>query len=181
MGVLGGRRAVAAGTDGSEPALAVATVLSLLLAPHLLVHDLAILTPVVVWCLALGARSDRFRWTAWPGPAPPATLGLWFVLGWAARGTHPAGMPRRLVPDTVRHRGAGRLGGRGRGRAAGQPQRGWVRPGGALPRNHRDRVAGNSPGLTRSAAPVRDAGRTLLARWHPEVVAALRRGRRTPR
>ena len=81
-----------------EVPLAVAAVLSLLLAPHLLVHDLVILAPVVVWCLAAAARSDVRRTSWWPGAAGLVVLSLWLALGWAARGPQPEAMPRRLVP-----------------------------------------------------------------------------------
>jgi hypothetical protein len=44
-----------------EPALAGATVLSLLAAPHVLLHDLVLIAPAVVWCVAYALRRGGDR------------------------------------------------------------------------------------------------------------------------
>lgn len=81
-----------------ELSLAAATVLSLLAAPHLLVQDLVVLSPPLVWCLARAAAADGERW---PGPRTLALLAGWVVLDLAARadiGNYSAAPPGRLVP-----------------------------------------------------------------------------------
>lgn len=60
-----------------EPSLAGATALSLLAAPHLLTHDLALLVPALVWTVAWAA-------SAAPTRLAPIALG-WVLLSLAAR------------------------------------------------------------------------------------------------
>jgi hypothetical protein len=62
-----------------EPSLAGATALSLLAAPHLLTHDLALLVPALVWTVAWAAASD-------PGGRRLAAVATgWVVLSLTAR------------------------------------------------------------------------------------------------
>ena len=82
-----------------EPALAGAAALSLLASPHLLGHDLVLLAPALVWCLAWAAQADHR--VAWPGPAGLRVIGLWLVVTLAARvdlGNDAPAPPGRLVP-----------------------------------------------------------------------------------
>jgi hypothetical protein len=82
-----------------EPALAGATVLSLLASPHLLGHDLAILAPVAVIATAWATARDGL--TTWPGQAALRVLGLWMLITLAARldlGSDSPAPPGRLVP-----------------------------------------------------------------------------------
>ena len=148
---LAGRQALRR-PDHIEIPLAAAAVLSLLLAPHLLVHDLVILTPVVVWCLAVAAQRDIRFTSRWPGAAGSGVLGFWFVLGWAARGTQPAAMPRRLVPYLLITAAVALAGAAVRERGAGP---------GEGPRPEITLVPG-APGGARSgeSSPAVDAGRT---------------------
>ena len=92
--VLGAR---SRGEGMVEPALAGATALSLVAAPHLLLHDLAVLAPAAAWtlCWAMSRRSA----------APAATL--WIVLNLAALldGLMPD-PPGRLVPWALTATGA---------------------------------------------------------------------------
>jgi hypothetical protein len=85
-----------------EPALAGATVLSLLGTPHLLTQDLVVLAPALVWCIArLTAISAR------RGSQPWREAGL--VVLWAAMGeaaaldlhSYTGGAWGRLVPWTL--------------------------------------------------------------------------------
>lgn len=81
-----------------EAALVGATLLSLLCAPHLLVHDLVVLAPVLVWSLARALHSLR------DGVTSVGELGLicgWIALSYAALldiGNGSVGVPGRLVP-----------------------------------------------------------------------------------
>jgi hypothetical protein len=82
-----------------EPALAGATVFSLIASPHLLGHDLAILAPVVV--LATAWATARDAGVMWPGRATQRVLGFWLLLTLAARldlGNDTHGPPGRVVP-----------------------------------------------------------------------------------
>jgi alpha-1,2-mannosyltransferase len=82
-----------------EPCLALATVLSLLASPHLLVHDLVVLAPMVVAMLAWAAQRDQAA--AWPGLCGRAVLAGWVVLSLTAAldlGAQGVGPPGRLVP-----------------------------------------------------------------------------------
>jgi hypothetical protein len=74
-----------------EPALAGAVALSLVAAPHLLLHDLAVLAPAAAWTLAWAAGSGRLR----------AAGLLWALLNLAALadlGNSASAPPGRLVP-----------------------------------------------------------------------------------
>jgi len=108
-----------------EPSLAGATVLSLLAAPHLLTHDLALLAPALVWT------------AAWLARTPAAERGLamllagWVLLELAARHQLDDSIttaPGRLVPLVLVAGGAAaahacglRLPGRRRARSAAIP------------------------------------------------------------
>ena len=81
-----------------EAALAGAVLLSLLAAPHLLIHDLVILAPALVWCLArlVGTAPESFG----GGRGVGVLLG-WLALSQAApidAGNDAVGPPGRLVP-----------------------------------------------------------------------------------
>jgi len=81
-----------------EIALAGATVLSLLCAPHLLIHDLVVLAPVLVWCVARAEQAVGDRLTSW---SEFALMGGWIALSEAALvdvGNAAVGVPGRLVP-----------------------------------------------------------------------------------
>lgn len=108
-----------------EPSLAGATALSLLAAPHLLTHDLALLAPALVWT------------AAWLARTPAAERGLamllagWVLLELAARHQLDDAIttaPGRLVPLVLVAAGAAaahacglRLPGRRRARSAAIP------------------------------------------------------------
>jgi hypothetical protein len=87
--------------DRLEPALAGATALSLVAAPHLLGHDLAVLAPVAAWCLAAAWSAD-----ARAGGAAARRTGLRVMLLWlgfnvaalADLGNGRSAPPGRLVP-----------------------------------------------------------------------------------
>ena len=85
--------------DRLEVSLAAAAVLSLLVTPHLLAHDLVVLVPALVWLSARAARVDAPR--PWPGRAAAAVVAGWLVLalliGLDAGAGGPA-PPGRLVP-----------------------------------------------------------------------------------
>ncbi len=85
----------AGGRMSLESSLAVAVVLSLLCAPHLYPHDLALLAPVFAWMTVAATGRDRARGGALPGPSLCALLGVWVVLAAClsvdAAGTLPAG------------------------------------------------------------------------------------------
>jgi len=114
----------AAGRISLESSLAVAIVLSLLCAPHLYPHDLALLAPVFAWMTVAATGRDRDRGRALPGAALFALLGVWVVLAVClsvdGSGTLPAGAgslaPYALVatallvarPPSVLGKGPGR-------------------------------------------------------------------------
>lgn len=82
-----------------ELSLAAAAVLSLLAAPHVLVQDLALLAPPLVWCLARAAAMDGAE--RWPGWRTGAVILGWVALDLAARadaGNYSSAPPGRLVP-----------------------------------------------------------------------------------
>ncbi len=79
--------------DLLEPALAGATALSLLAAPHLLIHDLVLLAPALVWTVAWASgRAGHERSLVVHGWL---LLNLAVVLDW---GRGDPGLPGRLVP-----------------------------------------------------------------------------------
>ena len=85
--------------DRLEITLAGAAALSLLVAPHLLPHDLVVLAPVFVWVAARAAQLDAPR--TWPGRTGITVLAGW--LGFALLVAIDAGAgapapPGRLVP-----------------------------------------------------------------------------------
>lgn len=82
-----------------EPALAGATVLSLIASPHLLGHDLAILAPLFVVVIAWATAKDAGA--HWPAKTAQRVLGLWLLVIVAARldlGNESLAPPGRLVP-----------------------------------------------------------------------------------
>jgi hypothetical protein len=82
-----------------EPCLAAATLLSLVASPHLLSHDLVLLSPMLVALLAWAACRDRSL--PWPGPHGRTVLAAWVVLSVAAAldlGAQSSAPPGRLVP-----------------------------------------------------------------------------------
>ena len=84
--------------DLFEPSLATAVVLSLLAAPHLLVHDLTLLAPPLVWLLGWRAAAHP---RAWPDRASLLLIGGWVLLSVLARvdlGQDSPAPPGRLVP-----------------------------------------------------------------------------------
>jgi hypothetical protein len=86
-------------SDRLEITLAGAAALSLLVAPHLLPHDLVVLAPAFVWVAARAAQLDAPR--TWPGRAGITVLAGW--LGFALLVALDAGAsapapPGRLVP-----------------------------------------------------------------------------------
>ena len=94
--------------DRLEAALAGGVALSLLASPHLLGHDLVLLAPVVVWCLAAAARGDTGPGR--PAPASGRVLLLWLGLNAAAAadlGDARIGPPGRLVPLALAAAGVG--------------------------------------------------------------------------
>ncbi|MBV8444621.1 MAG: DUF2029 domain-containing protein [Candidatus Dormibacteraeota bacterium] len=81
-----------------EPALLLATTLSLFAAPHLLGHDLTLLTAPLVGALAWAWRRDTQRW---PGPRTIALIGGWLAvsLGTMQDTAHAMPpIPGRLTP-----------------------------------------------------------------------------------
>ncbi len=85
--------------DRLETTLAGAAALSLLVAPHLLTHDLVVLTPAFVWVAARAARFDAPR--PWPGRAGSTVLLGWLVLALLVAldaGASAPAPPGRLVP-----------------------------------------------------------------------------------
>ena len=82
-----------------EPVLAAATVLSLLVAPHMLSQDLVLLAPLLVALTAWAATRDGGA--RWPGREGAVVLGGWAALCLAAGldlGAESAAPPGRLVP-----------------------------------------------------------------------------------
>ncbi len=90
-----------------EPCLAAATALSLLASPHLLMHDLTIMAPAIVWWLSWTARRDA---PVWPGRATGVSLIAILGLGLTEAldlGNQAAAPPGRLVPLALLAIGAG--------------------------------------------------------------------------
>ena len=96
--VLGARSRREAGLF--EPALAGTLALSLVASPHLLGHDLALLSPAAAWMLAWATRRDGTR-VAWPGTSAGRLLITWVIFNVVAvldfGNSNPA-PPGRLVP-----------------------------------------------------------------------------------
>lgn len=69
-----------AGRMSLESSMAVAVVLSLVCAPHLYPHDLALLAPVFAWMTVAAVTGDRHRGRALPGPAMLVVLGVWALV-----------------------------------------------------------------------------------------------------
>ena len=87
--------------DSLEPALAGATALSLLAAPHLLSHDLVLLAPALVFSVAWLARRATETAAAWPDARAVAALAAWGALSLASLhdlGDSSQGPPGRLTP-----------------------------------------------------------------------------------
>jgi alpha-1,2-mannosyltransferase len=96
--VVLGRR-LAGDSLALEPCLAAATLLSLLASPHLLSHDLVLLSPVLVALVGWAAMRDRAA--PWPGPTGRAVLAGWALLAAATAldlGQQQAAPPGRVVP-----------------------------------------------------------------------------------
>lgn len=97
--VLGDATRGSASSGRLEAGLAGAIALSLVASPHLFGHDLALLAPALVWCVAAAARRDAAAHP--PTALASGVIGLWVVLALAARldisgaSTAP---PGRLVP-----------------------------------------------------------------------------------
>lgn len=86
-----------------EPALAAATALSLLAAPHLLGHDLTLVAPALVWSMAAATARDPAR-KSWPGKYSSRVLGLCLLFNLAALldlGNDRPAPPGRIVPWTL--------------------------------------------------------------------------------
>jgi hypothetical protein len=82
-----------------EASLAGATALSLLVAPHLLAHDLVVLAPAFVWVAGRTARLDLPR--PWPGRAAIRVVAGWLLLALLVALDTGAGGPAppgRVVP-----------------------------------------------------------------------------------
>ena len=82
-----------------EASLAAATALSLLVAPHLLAHDLVVLAPAFVWVAGRAARLDLPR--PWPGRAGIRVVAGWLLLALLIALDTGAGGPAppgRVVP-----------------------------------------------------------------------------------
>ncbi len=87
-------------------AMAAAMALSLLASPHLLAHDLVLLSPAFVWCLAAVTRETRDGW--------PGRTGLLLIAGWLVAnaalaldlGNQGQAPPGRLVPLALAAAGA---------------------------------------------------------------------------
>jgi Glycosyltransferase family 87 len=87
--------------DLFEPALAGAAALSLLGAPHLLSHDLALLAPALVFTCAWMARGEARSSSPWPGWSTIAALVLWAALSLASQrdlGNASPAPPGRVTP-----------------------------------------------------------------------------------
>ena len=83
-----------------EAALAGATALSLVASPHLLGHDLTLLSPAAAWCLGAATEVDGAA-LRWPGRAARRVLALWALVNLAAAadlGNGHGAPPGRLVP-----------------------------------------------------------------------------------
>lgn len=84
-----------------EFSLAGALLLSLLVSPDVLVHDLTELAPAFVWCSAKAARADMHFMRRWPGGWSLIVLGFWATLSlaaWTDFDNTAAAPPGRLVP-----------------------------------------------------------------------------------
>ncbi|MFN2569817.1 MAG: glycosyltransferase 87 family protein [Candidatus Dormibacteria bacterium] len=95
-----------------EVTLGAAVVLSLVASPHLRMHDLVMLAPVLVWVVAWAARQDalprpqsRIRQGAWlgggGGRCVAVVVGLWLAVNTAAAldlGNSQPAPPGRVVP-----------------------------------------------------------------------------------
>jgi hypothetical protein len=85
--------------DRLETTLAGAAALSLLVAPHLLAHDLVVLAPAFVWVAARAAHRDAPH--PWPGRAGLCVVVGWLLLALVIAEDTGAGAPAppgRLVP-----------------------------------------------------------------------------------
>ncbi|MGA2282290.1 MAG: glycosyltransferase family 87 protein [Candidatus Dormibacteria bacterium] len=85
--------------DRLEATLAGAAALSLVVAPHLLAHDLVVLAPAFVWVAARAARHDVPH--PWPGRTGTVVLAGWLLLVLLIALDTGAGAPAppgRLVP-----------------------------------------------------------------------------------
>ena len=85
--------------DRLEATLAGAAALSLVVAPHLLAHDLVVLAPAFVWVAARAARLDVPH--PWPGRTGTVVLAGWLLLVLLIALDTGAGAPAppgRLVP-----------------------------------------------------------------------------------
>jgi Glycosyltransferase family 87 len=95
-GLLGAR---SRGLPGAlETSLAGAAALSLVASPHLLPHDLVILSPVFAWCAARAAAADP---APWPGLVTIRVIAAWAalaVLTLVDTGNAAPAPPGRLVP-----------------------------------------------------------------------------------
>jgi alpha-1,2-mannosyltransferase len=92
-----------------DVAMAAAMALSLLASPHLLAHDLVLLSPAFVWCLAAVTRETS---GGWPGRPGLLLIGGW-LLGNATvaldLGNQSPAPPGRLVPLALAAAGAAGL------------------------------------------------------------------------
>jgi Glycosyltransferase family 87 len=70
----------AAGRISMDSSLAVAVILSLVCAPHLYPHDLALLAPVFAWMTIAAVAGDQERGRVLPGPTLSMVLGVWAVV-----------------------------------------------------------------------------------------------------
>jgi hypothetical protein len=69
-----------AGRMPLESSLAIAVILSLLSAPHLLAHDAALLAPVFAWMTFVCVAVDRGRGGGRPGPATTTLAAVWALV-----------------------------------------------------------------------------------------------------
>jgi Glycosyltransferase family 87 len=94
LGTISHRR-----TELFEPSLCGAVTLSLFASPHLLGHDLTLITPVLVVGLAwLAGRPTEKRW---PGPTTLAVIAGWALLSFATLtdlAQNSVGLPGRATP-----------------------------------------------------------------------------------
>jgi hypothetical protein len=120
--------------DRLEATLAAAAALSLVIAPHLLAHDLVVLAPAFVW---LAARTARIDWPhPWPGRCATLLVACWLVLALLVAldsGAGSAAPPGRLVPWGLIAAAAGLAAWSWRERGTGCDVPSRARGGGALP------------------------------------------------
>ena len=83
--------------DRLGPALSCATVLSLLVAPHLMPHDLALLAPMFVAAVAAATRRGRHA-PDWLAPPVRTLAGGWLILILAVGVDAAATLPVHLTP-----------------------------------------------------------------------------------